>query len=396
MDQEYFCKAFITSNNSVSYGNTISFNTLFPFLTDFYPKFSSSGDLITIEGSNLTKDVEVYFGTRQAIIQEIVAESRIVVELPKALDDVYEVSVSLRMNNEDLVFEDKFEYVTGEWTKEGEFFNSELYTETLLFQSNDNMYFGLGQDNIGSNNNNIWSMNLQTKEWSISSFQSEGRFPFSSGSYFGNGAVEISLFTPLNSNKFWYFDGSSFLNKSDTPFSLYKSISFETSDEVLVLGGLTAGGGANPNIYAYNKSLDSWSIVGLLPFSVQNPLPHFQLENNLYVHNKENNSLWKYDMSQNLWEHFIDYPEKIENGGLGVVINNKVFIGLFDLDNKIWELDVFNKIWKDKIEYPLSQGDKNNGYFVYEEKLFLLKNLFQIRDQPNEPMVLWSFDPEKL
>jgi hypothetical protein len=393
LGKAYFCKSFIIVNGETIYGNVLTFSSLSPFLTDFTPKNADVGDLIEVTGANFTTDTRVFFGEVEADIESIDFESKIVVRVPKTEED-FEVKISVLIKGGvSLEFIQDFEYVTGKWTKETEFFNTQEYTETLSLLSGESLYFGLGKV-AGQLNTELWKLDLNNYEWSTSDFEASSRFPFSAGSYFGGGAI---FFLPrIFSSKFWYHDGVSFEEKAEMPLRLYKSVAIEMGNDIIVLGGDNEDGSINTLMYNYNKGTDIWSTLSPCPFSVKNPTPHFTYEGNLYVLNKTENAIWEYDADTQVWSYFIDLPISEAFGGMAVTINGEVFVGLFDLDNRIWELDMNDVVWKSKISYPNSRGDVNNGVFVHNNKVFILKNKFVSSAQDDLPMEIWSFDPKDL
>jgi hypothetical protein len=80
-----------------------------------------------------------------------------------------------------------------------------------------------------------------------------------------------------------------------------------------------------------------------------------------------------------------------------VVIGSKVYIGLFEVDNRMWEWDLITQEWLKKSDYLGNIQDINNGYFEYNNKAYFFRSSPNGgRSEPNPIMELWSLDPTKL
>ena len=61
VSQSYFCRSFAIENGSTLLGNVLNFSTLKQVLVNFEPRIGRRGQIMRIEGSNLTDDSQVLF-----------------------------------------------------------------------------------------------------------------------------------------------------------------------------------------------------------------------------------------------------------------------------------------------------------------------------------------------
>lgn len=389
-DSKYFGRSFIQGDNGLIEGNILPFNTLSSSFDDFEPKFGFPNDIVVITGSNFTSDTKVLFGSQEAEVVSIDFESRMSVRVPEP-GDLLTVSIEVISGNSNLQSVDNFEYITGKWVEETTFFNDQLYSESISLLVGSEIYFGLGKDALGNLNPNVWSFDLNSFEWQPLPFATLGRYPFVVDNYFGNGGIDFV--GKVFSNEFWTIEGDNFISLPSTPFSLYQSIAADTDEKLFVLGGKNTDNSSNLFVYAFDKVSNEWTIYAEAPFSILNPLPHFQIGSSFYVLNVEDNMIWKFDLETTQWEPVINSPSLTRNGGLAFIIEGRVYLGLFDLDDQLWELDLENSTWLEKINYAGSKGDSNNGFVVYDSKLFLFKIPFAASNEDAVAMKVWSFDP---
>ena len=76
-DTLYFWRPFIIVLGSTTFGETSEFSTLAPFVSSFSPALGFPGTFMIIDGRNLSEDVEVFFGSAQAQVKEVLSEARI-------------------------------------------------------------------------------------------------------------------------------------------------------------------------------------------------------------------------------------------------------------------------------------------------------------------------------
>ena len=389
----YFCTSYLDIGDQRIFGNTLTFNSLPPFLFDFSPKLAQAGDVVIVEGANLNEDSKVFFGNVEATVLGLELESRMSVTVPESVSD-FNVDVKLIVDDIELVSRDKFSYVTGKWTETQEFPEIETFSETMSFTKDGFLYYGLGvqSDNALRNNTRLWRMDLSSGSWEVLSFRTTARYPFVADSYFGGGAFNFFGGRSFSSD-FWYFDGNDFVELAETPFKLYRAISFKLNDRIIVLGGSDEDALNNRQMYSYSISDNSWNEDGFVPFVVEAPSPHFVFNGQLYLFNPEDSYLWVYNEESKKWSQSIEIPTSSRNGGFATVLDDKAYIGMFDLTNDVWELNINSQILEEKIGYPNSKGDAFTETYAFDNKIYYVVNPFTTLQQGLKSMKIWSLDP---
>ncbi|MFK7951663.1 MAG: kelch repeat-containing protein [Ekhidna sp.] len=391
----YFCRTYLDIGDQRIFGNVLNFNSLPPFLFDFNPKLAKPGDVVTVEGANLTGDTKIFFGDIEADVLDVVLESRVQVIVPESSVE-FDVDITLVTEDIELISSEKFSYVTGKWEVFQEFFQTQTYSETLSFLKDEYFYYGLGvksDDGFGINSR-LWRMNLSSGTWEDTNFGALSRFPFVADAYFGGGGVNFFGGRSF-SNEFRFFDGNNFVNLEEAPFKLYRATAFALEDRVIVVGGQDEDSKQNRQVYSYSISNNSWTENGFLPFVVDGPSPHFVYDRTLYLFNPKDNYLWEYNSQTDKWSQSIEIPTTSATGGFATVLNDKVYIGMFDLTNDVWELDMSTLQLEEKIGYPNSKGDSFTESFAYNNRIYYTVNPFTTIPQGPKPMQIWSFDPNE-
>ncbi len=190
ISSEYFFRSYMVVNGQTVYGDATPFNTLTPFINSFSPQISRQSNFITINGGNFTEDTKVFIGTEEALVQEIVFESEIVIQIPSGNTNNL-VDVTVRIQDTDLVFDTQFEYITGVWQVEGEFVSDLQITNSAFVERDDRVIFGLGFLNeLQTLNDKFWRLDKSSLSWSELEFSGTPvESPYTSPSGFGSGRI---------------------------------------------------------------------------------------------------------------------------------------------------------------------------------------------------------------
>lgn len=392
--QHYFCTSFVDVDGIRTQGNVIELSTLSPGIDSFSPKLASTGDRVTILGSNYTDNVKVLFGESEASILEMEFESSLLVEVPPFSFNNFKVPVTVVDSGDTLIFEEPFEYISGKWTKKVDFINDNIIQEAVTIVKDGTLIYGSGANSENLPHPSFWNLDLNSLVWTQNDFELVRRGAFSGGNYFGSGSLNFGA-GEFYANDLWLFDDD-IVSVGTVPFRLKASIAHETVNNLFVLGGELENRSENLMTYRFNKSAEAWSVIGESPFPITNTAPHAAILNQLLVLNPNDNALWSFDLETFQWNYVLPLPVEVnETKGIAFNINDIFYIGIFERDNQIWELDLEKKYWKLKSSYPGSRGETTAGYGVYNNKLWLLRNPFPSRNN-DDKMAVWSFDPNQI
>lgn len=395
----YFYRAFIEIDGKLLFGVTKSFVTLSPGLVRFEPTLARAGDQLVIRGSNFSSDTEVFFNDVKAEIIEILFESQIKVIVPP-ISSARFPTIKVKSNGDTLEFDTPFEYVVGKWQYVLDFPTNDQLSEVIYFKMGSSFIMGLGVDPLGEVNNKIWSLDLDSWQWGQLSFTGAGvRGAFFSNGFFGTGAVSFSIFGNQFSNQFWANSSSDFTNLGLTPFRLYKSVGFTLSDKLYVLGGRTSNNTDNLAIFKYDPSTSNWTThaTSLTKNIDDSDNPYFTYgELQYFIRNGAGTEkrIVSYSPELNLWSTISNYPsENAGNGGVSIVLGDKVYVGLFN-NREIWEYDIIQNKWNPKLSFPPGNSFRIVASFVFENKIYVVRRITSSFSNPFPRMALWSFDPE--
>ncbi len=391
LNNEYFCRSFVEIESKVFYGNVLPFKTLLTDIVDFSPKIGSAGDKLVITGKNFTENTEVFIDGKKVEVTELLFESQLTVLIPP-LTDEYQVRVSVKIQDQELIFDDHFEYEIGKWEKVGDFVSSIQLQEAISFKDTNKFIFGLGRTG-NPINSSIWELDLENFTWTEINYSGAGLAgAFSTGGYFGSGVSLFSQFGTIISRDFWYYKEGIFTQKEDLPFTLYKSIGFIIGDNLYVLGGTIDLRINNRNIYQYNITQNVWQIVSQVAPELSSEITNFTFENNQYFV-LANSIILKYSTQTNDWGNEAIYP--ISNfgvDGISAVIEDKVFIGLGS-SRELWQFEPRTLKWKRKTPFPSGGSFRNLAYFIHNNFLYVLRRPSGQFAGQNPIMSLWKFDP---
>ena len=394
---DYFLKSYITSKGNMILGNTISFTTLLPFIDDFSPRMELPDMVISITGGNFTENTEVYFGDSKAVIVNIKAESIIKVIVPEIKNDPF-VEVKVILGNEVMIFPYLFEYIIGKWEKIETFIDDKNYYQSLFFQSDDKLLFGLGFALGFGNNEKIWELDFDSWLWSEIPFTGTAvTNAFATTGFFGSGSVSSFHGGFIPSNEFWKYDPSAedFEQLGTLPFGFSKSVGVFLNQDLYLFGGINSDLSDNLNYYKYDDTTESWSLLGKAPIRIISDYPNFQV-NNLAFFMDENGGLYQYTAEADIWAQVSQYPEEEVNPlGISVVMNNKVYIGMFlGGHRQIWEYDPILNSWKKKIVFPGFFLHFNVAWWTYDNLIYVMRSDISSTGGGGAPMEIWSFNPD--
>jgi hypothetical protein len=388
----YFVKTFTQIGGNTTFGNVILINSLNPGIFSFSPQYALPGQKMEIIGLNLGAETRVFFDEAEAVIEEIVYESKLIVTIPPIRSNPSPV-IKVVSNGVEMVFEDRFEYMVGQMRFIG-FPEKYRLVNAVNFQSNGRFYIYSGFDSELNINQLFWEFDPLTENWQSYDFNIPPHISgFGTEGYFGGGYEAVpSGNMAIPNRSFWHWNGSELLRKADVPFTATNSISFRSKEKIYVLGGNTEG--HENTLYRYDPETDSWDRLPDFNFAIQANLPYFVYEDQLYFVT-ERKELVRFDPESGQRQIVGTYPGSIVNGlGVGVVLeDHRAIIGLYRQEVEIWELDLQDFIWKRKINFPgIFQGN-NLGFYSHNNLVYILRSTNLSIPQFGQ-MEFWEFDPD--
>lgn len=384
----YFAKAYMDLGGEIQFGNIIELNTLSPLIESFSPAFGLVGENMLIQGQNFTEDTRVFFGDSEATITSIDFESRLNIIIPDASDVT--VPIKVVVQDKTLEFPSLFEYQIGTYELINKYPESVRLYGNDFYPTNSGFNIGLGTINRNSFYSKIHQYDIGSNSWNEISFQGSPRaYGFSTKNFIGGGVAGL-IPNPYDINfSFYKVNGNSFERLSDLPFKSRESIAFENDGNLYVLGGKEDNTSA---FRKYNPTSKVWSELTDSPkaFSTENAF--FVYQNKLYIVDSES-SLWEYSISAGTWSTVSTYPGALGQGyGMGQVIGNKAYIGLYQRNSEIWELDLNTMSWKSKNNIPGLAQEITVAHFEKDGFLYIMR-MPDITVAGNFPMNLYKFDP---
>lgn len=387
----YFAKAFMNLGGEIQFGNIIELNTLSPLIESYSPAFGVVGGDMLIQGQNFTKDTRVFFGDSEAVITSIDFESRLNIIIPEAIDAT--VPIKVVVQDKTLEFPSLFEYQIGTYELINKYPESVRLYGNDFYPTNSGFNIGLGTINRNSFYSKIHQYDIGSNSWKEISFQGSPRaYGFSTKNFIGGGVEEL-VPNPYDINfSFYKVNGNSFERLSDLPFKSRESIAFENGGNLYVLGGKEGNTSA---FRKYDTSSKTWSELSDSPkqFSTENAF--FIYQNKLFIVDNES-TLWEYSINTDTWTTVSTYPGGLGQGyGMGQVIGNKAYIGLYQRNSEIWELDLNSMSWKSKNNIPGLAQEITVAHFEKDGFLYIMR-MPDITLSGNFPMNLYKFDPNGL
>jgi hypothetical protein len=386
----YFAKAFATLGGEVIFGETIAIQTLTPAIRSFSPAFSTPGQNVLIEGNNFTSDTKVFFGDQEAEVLQILFDSRIRVRVPPSAG-IAKVPVKIRAQNKELTFPELFEYQTGTYTVMPNFPEPIRIYDNSYYQNTQGFFVGLGSVNRLNLNPKIFRFEPTTNQWSDLVFPGTLRaFAFSTPNYVGGGIAELGREPFLINYSFWKINGTAFQRLPDLPFASRQSLAFEAGGSLYVLGGKEG----NPSqVRKFNPGSNTWEIKNNAPVSLSSELASFFWNGDFFVVDAQK-TLWRYNPVQDTWNAVSQFPGSLgEGSGMGQVIGNRAFVGLYSRSQELWELDLLTMQWKSKNPVPGFPQSLNVGHFSEGGRLYILR-VSDFGIGVSFPIEFYRFDPD--
>ncbi len=394
LKSDYFIKSFISSKGNMIYGNTVPFTTLAPIIKDFSPKIGVTGQVLTITGSNFTEATEVFVGGSKAVISNIEFESIIKIRVPNITTSSL-VDIMVIQGSEVLTFSTPFEYIVGNWEIVGTFINERSYFQSFFFQSDSKLVFGLGNSRGPGGtlkNSMVWELDFNSLSWSeLPSTGATVASAFAAEGFYGSGSKSTFFGGFVPSTEFWKFNAStgSFDQLETLPFAFSKSVGSLMGNELYLFGGNPPNLSDNFNYFKFDTN-GQWGLLGEAPIKISQDYPNFQFDNSMFFI-EAGGGLYRYAPQGDNWTRVSNYPETVSLGGMGVVLNNKAYIGLFDNQKRIWEYDIALNSWKRKNPYPDNVRPINAAWWSYNNMIYILRSDIS---PGGAVMNIWSFDPE--
>ncbi|MBN3583985.1 IPT/TIG domain-containing protein [Algoriphagus aestuarii] len=387
----YYAKAFMDLGGEIQFGNTIELKTLSPVINSFSPSFGLVGNEMVILGQNFTEDTRVFFGDTEGVITKIDFESRLHVTIPPASN--VSVPIKVVVQDKNLTFPVNFEYRIGTYELVSKFPEAIKLYDPVYYNRGNGLFIGLGTVSKSSFYQKFQRFDLQTKTWEELAFNGSPRaFAFQTGNYFGGGTAGIlDLPYPINYS-FYKINESGFERLDDLPFPSLGSISFEDGGFLYVLGSQRG----NPLAFRrYNPTTRQWTELDESPAAFSIETAFFMYQRKLFVLDKQAN-LWEYSIVANTWRVVSTFPGKVGQGyGMGEVVGDKAYMGLFKRDSEVWELDLNQFTWKRKNDIPGIAADITIAHYVADGFIYIMR----VPDNAisgNYPMNLYKFDPNGL
>lgn len=384
----YFAKAFMDLGGEIQFGNVIEINTLSPIIESFSPSFGTEGASMVINGQNFTEDTRVFFGESEAVITSIDFESRLQVIIPNPTEVI--VSLKVVVQDKTLEFSNLFEYQIGTYELISKFPESIRIYDNAFFSSESGLNVGLGTVSKSSFYSKIQQFDLTTETWKELPFNGSPRsYPFVTKNYLGGGTAGI-IDNPYPINfTFYKINEGGFEQLADLPFASRESIAFENNGNLYVLGS-KAG---DPLAFRkYNPATKSWSNLANSPIAFTAENASFLYKDKFYVIDNES-KLWEYTISSETWKTVSNYPGSLGQGfGMGQVIGDKAYVGLYKRVAEVWELDLISMTWTSKNDIPRLAQDITVAHFEKDGFLYIMR-MPDATISGTYPMNLYKFDP---
>lgn len=384
----YYAKTFMDLGGEIQFGNVVQLNTLSPVLESFSPSFGAAGQTLDIIGQNFTTGTKVFFGENEAIIKSIEFESRIKVTIPEASN--VSVPIKVVVQDKNLEFATSFEYQIGTYELISKFPEAVRIYDNVFYNSSKGLTIGLGTVSKNSFYSKFQQFDITSKTWKEVSFPGSSRsFAFFTNNYIGGGTAGLTPNPYAINESFWKINGEAFERLPDLPFESRESLAFESNGNLYVVGSKEG----NPlAMRKYVPSTKTWQNLPDSPeeFSASNA--NFVYKGDFYVVDSKA-ILWRYEVSTENWTPLTTYPGSLGQGyGMGQVIGDKAYVGLYRRTTDLWELNLNTMAWVSKNEIPRVAQDINVAHFEKDGFLYIMR-MPDITIGGSYPMNLYKFDP---
>ncbi|MBN7814882.1 IPT/TIG domain-containing protein [Algoriphagus pacificus] len=387
--KSYYAKAFMDVGGEIQYGNVIQLKTLAPSIKSFSPYFGAEGDDFIIKGTNFTKDTQVFFGDTQVPITSIVDESTIHLKIPPP--KTVNVPIKLICQNVELEFSTLFEYKTGTYEIISVYPDPFRLADAIFYLKDGNLVLGLGNMSIFALYPRMKRFDLKSQEWFDIQYSGSNRsYGFSTENYLGGGTSNLDTLGYKINYTFFKIIGNDFEKLEDLKFISRESIAFEIKEELYVIGSLEED---FFGVRKYNPTNKTWTRITQAPAILTKSNPFFVYQNKFYVVDSDK-FLWEFDPNTLFWRKVSVFPGNLGLGyGMGQVIGDKAYIGLYKRTSEFWELDMSNFSWKIKKDIPGSITEVTVAHYSYGGSIYLIRTPDRII-AGNYPMNLYKFDPD--
>ncbi len=372
----YHYKAFIVVDGKTIFSDTSSVTTYDSRLYGFSPAYGNAGQTLTIEGSNLTSSIKVFFGGREAEILRVISDFRIEVLIPEnGSDPVDELTVQL----DDQVYSmGNFEYVSGKWTRLIQFPEERFY-DVSVFQTEEQVVIGMGSNNeFNGIRPGFLSLNLNTLDYFV--LDLTGPTPvvapfYTASGYFGSGANEViriseSVHEYVLSNEFWKYENGTFTSRGLAPDFLYSGTAFDLNNTLYLMGGLSGQQNSKMGIFSYTGK---WNYLGVIPFQFFNQYPHSTVNGKQWFLNSHE-EFWEFDPADGSFTNFGQFDKSVGPHGKMVTLGEYVYFGLFQGDDKMWRMHSGDRSIIDVAPFPGDKRALTVAGFTYDGILYFIKS----------------------
>ncbi len=396
---EYFFLAYIEEPGGFITSQPKTFTTFKPSIRNFTPSIASFNDLLIINGSNFTEETKVFFGNSQATVNSISLESRMEVRVPNVSDQRY-VDIKVVTGSDTLTFEDQFEYVTGVWTRVGQFPSSVQVEDGVVFETNEHVYIGFGKYVRQSDlNSEFWRLNKETLLWESvptpATNPVQGPVSFQNG--FSSGRIGFFNGTFLYSQENWTVnDAGEWVLNGQVPFSRYKSISTAMLGYEYVFGGRSNNSETSNYTFRGITENNQWEVVSQFP-----PPIDISSDNASFTYNDEfyymdaGFAFWKFNPEVTQWSQVsTQIPAGVN--AFAEVIGDQVYIGLGLNSTTMFVWDLNTNTVGEKNPFIGHFSESNIAHWTHNGKIYVLRTVTAERNDQLPNMEIWELDPNAI
>lgn len=393
---EYACRAYITTNDHLVYGNVVNFVSLgstLPQIYDMNPQSGFDGDTVKINGkyfSSFPENNKVYVNDKVAKI--VLSTDSTITFITPSQSFSGSADITIEVNSLKVKSTQKFTIIGPQISSISSLIETPgkviSINGTNLIRNGSNIAISFGQYNaeiLNSTNTRIdvlvpiptfnlladnYAMikltnGLKTitypaaftikKSWVRKSPPLKFDWPTryqEAFSYNGKGYMHDVNYGNMyeydpQTNSWGQFGTSAF------PSVIYdKSLYIPYNDMVFRVGGIDYLYAPLKKLWSYNMVSNQWTMKSNLPFSFSNA-GYFILENQIYILTYEG-QLWQCDFEMEQYIRLNDFPVKIENFFVSAFIaNGNAYAVQY---GKTWLYDKQNDKWIPKTANPFSRG----------------------------------------
>ena len=325
-ESEYYVRSYMKYNNSIEYGNTVSFKTLKP--NSWIEKANYGGGHLSGAGNFV-------------------------------IDDKWYVGTGLKDNYVNHFYE--YNYRRNTW-KQISSLPSDPRAHGISFAIGEYGYVGLGERCAGdgfcqtSYFKDLWRYDPQNDTWSkMANFPGTPRA--SSTSFVVGDKAYVTGGSSYGDNDLWEYDPSTnhWTKKADYPGGCFaRGTSFALNNKGYVGFGWTDG--TCKDLWEYDPSTDTWIQKEDFPGEPRYNAVSFSLMGKGYLACGANQSygvpnylsdLWTYDPANDEWTKInTSYPGKGNVRMIANTINNKILMGLGTNETRSGPYTRFSDIWE--------------------------------------------------